>query len=159
MTYLIRDFEAQRDSEAALSFIDGSQTYEREVEPNRRVDDRVAAEYFPVLMKAVAARQGRILVAEDEGRVVGWAAIVVEENPLFVVEAERRFGYITELYVDETMRGRGVGQALIAACEDEARARGLNQVMIGVLSESKRTAEIYAEAGYRPYSMELRKYL
>ena len=48
MNYLIRDFDFQRDEEAALSFIRGSQAYEHEVEPNRRLDDAVADDYLPV---------------------------------------------------------------------------------------------------------------
>ena len=159
MNYLIRDFDLLRDREAALSFIRGSQAYEREVEPNRRVDPEVADEYLPVLLKAVADKEGRIFVAEREGRVIGWAALVVEDHPLFVIEAERRFGYISELFVEETARGGGAGQALMVACEEEARGRGLGQVVIGVLAQNKRTTEIYARAGYGPYTSELRKYL
>jgi GNAT superfamily N-acetyltransferase len=159
MQFSIRDFDLTRDREAALSFIRGSQAYEYEVEPNRRLDDRVAGEYLPVLLKAVADRQGRIFLAETAGRAIGWGAILVEENPLFVIEAERRIGYISELFVEEAARGLGVGQALMAACEDEARRKGLGQVVVGVLTQSKRTARIYDRAGYRPYTSELRKYL
>ncbi len=159
MHFHIRDFDLQRDRAAALSFIRGSQAYEHEVEPNRRLDPQVADNYLPVLMKAVADKQGRVLVAEQDGRAIGWAIILVEENPLFVIEAERRFGYIGELFVEAAARGAGVGQALMAACEDDARRKGLGQVMVGVLTQSKRTAEIYARAGYQPYTSELRKYL
>ena len=159
MTFRIRDIDLPRDKAAMLSFIRGSQHYEHEVEPDRRLDPQVADEYFPVLMDEVEAKQGRAFVAEHDGTAIGWAVVLVERNMLFVVEEERTYGYITELYVDEAARGRGVGRALIAACEDEVRRLGLGVVMIGVLSKSKRTVEIYARAGYRPYTSELRKYL
>tara|TARA_R110000868_G_scaffold2809_7_gene19388 strand:- start:4328 stop:4807 length:480 start_codon:yes stop_codon:yes gene_type:complete len=159
MIYLIRDFDFQRDREAALSFIRGSQAYEHEVEPNRRLDPQVADDYLPVLLGEVAAKRGRIFVAEREGRAIGWAAITPEQHPVFVVEAERAYGYITELFVAETARGGGVGRALMRACEDEARRLGLKQIVVGVLSANRRTAEIYASAGFEPYTAELRKYL
>jgi GNAT superfamily N-acetyltransferase len=76
-----------------------------------------------------------------------------------VVEHLRREGFIIELYVEEAMRGKGVGQALIAACEDEARRLGLKRIMIGVLSGNRRAAEIYQRAGYAPYQLELAKSL
>lgn len=159
MSFHIRDFDTARDKEAALSFIRGSQAYERQVEPDRRTDPQVADEYLPVLMQTVADKRGRIFVAEHDGKAIGWAAIIVEENMLFVVKEQRSYGYITELYVDEKSRSLGAGRALMAACEDEARRLGLGHVMVGVLTRSERTAEIYARAGYQPYTSELRKYL
>ena len=158
-TILIRNFDPSRDKPAALSFIMGSQLYEREVEPDRRVDPQVAEDYFPVLMDEVTKKRGRIFVAERDGVAVGWAAMTVEENMLFVVEAERTYGYITELYVDEKFRSLGIGQALIEACENEARRLGLGHIMIGALTRSRRTMDVYTRAGYQPYTSELRKYL
>lgn len=159
MAFCIRDFDLTRDKLAALSFITGSQEYERAIEPDRRIDPDVADEYFSVLMEQVATRQGRVFVAECDGRPVGWTAITVEENMLFVIEEERTYGYITELFVDEKSRGLGIGRALIEACEDEARRLGLGHIMIGLLTRSERTMDIYRRAGYSPYTSELRKYL
>ena len=159
MSFSIRDFDPSRDKPAALTFIMGSQLYEREVEPDRRVDPQVAEDYFPLLLEEVAKKRGRIFVAERDGVAIGWVAITVEENMLFVVEKERTYGYITELFVDEKSRGLGAGQALIEACENEARRLGLGHVMIGLLTQSKRTMDIYTQAGYQPYTSELRKYL
>lgn len=159
MSFSIRDFDLSRDKPAALSFIMGSQLYEREVEPDRRIDPQVAEDYFPVLMDEVTKKRGRIFVAEQDGVAIGWAAITVEEAPLFVAEEERTYGYIAELFVDEKCRGLGVGQALIEACENEGRRLGLGHLMIGLLTQSRRTMDIYRQAGYQPYTSELRKYL
>ena len=159
MSLRIRDFDPANDKIAALSFILGSQHYERALEPDRRIDLAVADDHYAVLMKDVTANAGRVFVAETEGRAAGWAVFVVAQAPAYVVEDQRTHGYIAELFVDESTRGLGVGRALIAACEDEARARGLGHMTIGVLTASRRTAEIYARAGYAPYTSELRKYL
>ena len=159
MTYLIRNFDAQRDHEAALSFIMGSQAYEAQVEPNRRLDPSVATDFLPLLMQEVAQKRGLVLVAESDGHAVGWAVMTEEDLPIFVTLTERHYCYIGELFVAEKMRGHGIGRALMAACEEEARARGIGQIMIGVLTASERTHEIYKRAGYAPYASELRKYL
>ncbi len=159
MTFRIRDIVLPQDEDAALSFILGLQEYEYAFEPDRRLDGTVAAEHFAVLTKQLAERGGRVFMAEDEGKTIGWAVLIVEEKPLFVTEEERAHGYIAELFVVEGARGLGVGSALIAACEEEARRRGLKQIMIGVLTKNRRTAELYARAGFAPYSSELRKYL
>jgi GNAT superfamily N-acetyltransferase len=159
MSLVIRDFDPSRDEVAARAFIDGSQRYEAAFEPNRRLDGQVAVEQYTFLTGRVAHHGGRIFLAEEDGRAIGWAVMSVEEHPVFVVEAERRYAYIAELFVDEAKRGLGVGRALIAACEDEARRAGLRQIKIGVLTANRRAAEIYRRTGYGPYSMELRKYL
>jgi GNAT superfamily N-acetyltransferase len=159
MTLLIRDFDEARDRAAALAFIDGSQAYEHAFEPDRRLDGAVAGEHYAVLMARVAKKRGRIFMACEGARALGWAVFHHDENMIYVVEAERAFGYIAELFVVEDARGRGIGRALIEACEAHARAEGLGHIMIGVLARNKRTADIYAQAGYAPYAVEMRKYL
>jgi GNAT superfamily N-acetyltransferase len=159
MSFRLRDLEPAADKPAALSFIDGSQAFEHAIEPDRRLDQAVAEEWYAVLMQRVAKGQGRIFVAEQEGRAIGWGIFLVEEAPLYVTEDVRREGFIVELYVVEEARGLGVGQALIAASEDEARRLGLKRIMIGVLAGNTRAASIYQSAGYRPYQLELAKSL
>lgn len=159
MSVRIRDFDPIEDKAAALAFIQDSQIYERAFEPDRRVDGTVADDHFAVLTENVASNQGRMFVAEVDDLAVGWAVFIVDKSPDFVVEEQRPHGYIAELFVAESARSRGLGQALIAACEDEARRLGLGLLMIGLLTENRRAAEIYARAGYAPYASRLRKYL
>jgi GNAT superfamily N-acetyltransferase len=155
----IRDIELPKDRAAAVSFIMGSQRFERAFEPDRRIDPAVAEDYFAVLMTRVDDHKGQVLVAEEHGRAIGWAVLLVEEGPLFVVENQRTYGSLCELYVQEERRGRGVGRALISACEVQARCLGLGHIMIGVLAGNERAKAIYGQAGYAPYHVELRKYL
>lgn len=159
MSFRIRDIRLPEDKPTALSFILDLQLHEHAFEPDRRLDSAVADEYYAVLTNRVARNKGRILIAEENGNAVGWAAFTVEQNSVYVVEGERTYGYIIELFVNENARGRGVGRALIAACEDEARRLGLKQIMIGVLAGNERAADIYARSGFSPYASELRKYL
>lgn len=157
--FTIREARLPDDESACLSFIAGLQRYEHRFEPDRRIDPAVAEDYFAVLLKRVAEHRGRIFVAEADGKAIGWAVFVVEQNAIYVVEGERTYGYVAELFVNEEARGRGIGQALIEACESEGRAKGLKLMMIGVLAGNTRTASIYGRAGYSPYATELRKYL
>jgi GNAT superfamily N-acetyltransferase len=159
MSFRIRDIDLPKDETAALSFIDGSQRFEYAFEPDRRLDSSVAGEHFAVLMKRVAERDGRIFIADEDSRAVGWAVFYVEQNMLYVIEQQRTHGYIAELFVNEDARSLGVGRTLIASCEAESLRLGLRQIMIGVLAGNSRAAWIYARAGYSPYSSELRKYL
>src|SRR5690242_1627915 len=119
--FTIRELRLPEDKPACLSFIHGLQTYERAFEADRRVDAQVAADYFAALMKRVAEQQGRVFIAETGGRAIGWAVLVIEHNYVYVIEEQRIFGYIAELFVNADTRGRGIGRALLAACETEVR--------------------------------------
>ena len=158
-SFTIRDARLPGDKPALVSFIDGLQHYEHKFERNRRIDAEAGEDYFGVLLQRVAEHEGRIFVAEAGEQPIGWAVFLVEQEYVYVIEDERTYGYIAELFVNESVRGRGVGQALIRACEDEGRARGLRRMMIGVIPANARAARVYAEAGYSPYAMELRKFL
>lgn len=81
------------------------------------------------------------------------------ENLPFVIEEERIFGYIDELFVEEEFRGQGIGRALIAACEEAGRALRLKLIMIGVVAGNARARKTYEAAGFSPYTIDLRKYL
>lgn len=158
--FQIRDARLPQDKAPLLEFILGSQQFEKSFELNRRLDDDVAPEYFESLCLEVEKRGGRIFVAEEgRGSLLGWAVAYAMEDEIFVTGAERRFAYLSELYVAEAARGAGIGQALIRACETWARSAGYSSIRIGVLSGNARADGIYREAGYAPYALTLRKYL
>ena len=159
MTYLIRDARLPADREQLHEFIMGTQRFESAFEPNRRLDRPVAAEYLALLEADVRSKGGRILVVEQAGKLLGWGVVHAQEDDVYVIGEERSFAYISELFVVEAVRGKGVGRALIAACEDWARSKGLNVIQIGVLPGNRRAASIYEKAGYSPYAIQLRKYL
>ena len=156
---VIRDGRLPQDEILFAGFIDALQAYERAFEPDRRVDPRAGADYLPVLFKRVAEHDGCIFVAELAGRPVGWAVFHCLEGPVYLEPAERRAGLVAELYLEEAARGRGLGKALLQACEAAARARGLKRLQIGVHSGNARARQAYTAAGFAPYMQELRKYL
>ncbi len=155
----IREADVTRDRVALLSFIMGSQQFEYAIEPNRRLDEPVAAEHLDKLIAHLREHDGKMFVAEAGGQVLGWAVVATYKGEAFIVPEERDYAYIFELFVAEKTRGQGTGRALIAACEDWARAKNFKTIQIGVLAGNARAASIYRAAGYSDYALELRKYL
>jgi GNAT superfamily N-acetyltransferase len=159
-TTSIREARLADDKPAILEFIFALQLHERAFEPNRRIDPQVAEEHYAVLIPHVAKHNGKILVAEDEAaHAVGWAAFHEEEGGVFILAEERKHGFLAELYVVEAARGGGVGRALIAACEDWARGRGLVSLRIGLSARNADAQKVYERTGYAPYALQMRKYL
>lgn len=60
------------------------------------------------------------LVAVSDGALVGFAHFWVNPRPLLGRDA----GFLDDLYVDPSQRGRGIGRQLIKALSDIASARG-----------------------------------
>lgn len=106
-----------------------------------------------------AEHHGIFLIAEDSGKPVGWAFAHDAPGHVFVVEPERRHGSLAELYVQPEARSHGHGRALIAACEEWARARGHKLLTVGVLSKNARAIRSYEGAGFSPYTSVMRRYL
>lgn len=61
---------------------------------------------------------------------------------------------IHDIVVLDTHRGRGIAQALLAAAEGEARARGCCKLTLEVLSNNRRALASYARFGFRPYELD-----
>ena len=72
------------------------------------------------LMRLGATGVDRVLVAEDDGRIVGLVGVHVSRSLEYDGDAAK----ISAIVVDESRRGTGLGRALVAAAETEARARG-----------------------------------
>jgi len=155
---VIRNVHLPDDEPAILSFIWGLQKFENAFEPNRRLDAGFADEHWADVRRLVAER-GAMFIAENGGGRVGWAFVVEEAGDLFVKESERRYGFIAELYVEASARGQGHGRALIAACEDWSRHRGMTVLIIGVLTGNGKAAAVYQRDGFVPYNLFMRKYL
>jgi GNAT superfamily N-acetyltransferase len=106
-----------------------------------------------------AERHGIMLIAEQDGRAIGWAFAHDERAELFVIEAERRHGFLAELYVLPEARGQGHGRALIEGCEAWAKDRGHKLLMVGVLAQNSQAVRAYEGTGYAPYLTLMRRYL
>lgn len=98
---------------------------------------------------ASRAEAGELLVATDaSGQVLGSVLFVLPGSHYAELsrpgEAEFRM-----LAVDPAAQGRGVGQALVEACIDRARAHGASAIVICVRDFSKPAQRLYARLGFR----------
>lgn len=155
----IREARLPADEPAILSFIDGLQAYEAAFEPDRRRDPDFTVEHWREVQHRCAEKHGILLIAEDGGKPVGWAFAHDQNAELFVVAPERRHGYLAEIFLMPQARGKGLGRALIAACEDWARGRGHKLLTIGVLARNPGAIRAYEGVGYEPYIVTMRRYL
>lgn len=156
MTAVIRTAR-EDDRDALVEQFLALNRYEEPIAGNRRTDRDGAVACLDAALARVAEAGGATLVAERDGRVVGHAVVVFETDAPFVREELRPYACVTELFVREELRGRGIGTALLEAAEAVAAARGLRRLTIGVLAGNARTAALYARLGFTPHAVEMEK--
>jgi len=84
------------------------------------------------------------LVATHGGEVVGWvAASPVSDRCAYAGVLEH------SVYVDERLRGQGIGRRLLDALIDRADASGIWTIQSGVFPENVPSIEVHQRCGFR----------
>ena len=115
-----------------------------------RPEDDAWREYLERIAD-VAERADRtdVLVALEDGRILGSATLELdgrteaEDGPLGPSEA-----HIRMLGVDPGARKRGVGRALMNACEDRARDAGRTHMTLHTTERMRDAQRMYEHLGY-----------
>ena len=96
-----------------------------------------------------------LIVAEIEGEIAGFGALHVQN----LIERDDLGTHVAALVVAERFRRRGVGEALMARLEEEARARGSRYLALNTAHRRADAHAFYEALGYehtgRRYGKEL----
>ena len=89
-----------------------------------------------------------VLVALTGGRVVGCVTFVEGDEPLSQLD-DPEAATIRMLGVASAARGRGVGEALVRACIERARASGYRRVALHTRTSMTGAQRLYERLGFR----------
>ena len=118
----------------------------------------IRGKYIDYLLAACQKSDGSILVAEESGRVVGFACVLCRVKSEEIVEKEREYAYITDLVVLEPFRKAGIGSELLQRPKHELRA-GATRIRLGVLAANPQAHRLYQKLGYADREVVLEKQL
>ena len=85
-----------------------------------------------------------VLVAEDEGAVIGFASVMAVD----VIHVDPPAAMLVALVVAEARRGRGVGRMLAEAAEAWARAHGADRLTLASGHARRGAHAFYERIGY-----------
>ncbi|NIX77945.1 GNAT family N-acetyltransferase [Microvirga terricola] len=139
------------DRNAVIELIHQLNVFEADLTGDRRRDYGGAEGYYDELMQRLGSRQGRIILAIDNGIVVGAMGFSCDQDAAYITDDVRRHGTVTDLIVNEQWRGRGVGQMLLREAERLTREAGFKRLHIGVLAANERAERTYRAFGFEPY--------
>jgi ribosomal protein S18 acetylase RimI-like enzyme len=135
----------------------------REAEPGdlAAITDLVGQLGYPSAEAAVAGRLERladdakswVFVAVEDGRVVGLAAVHV----MSILERDDPIARVTAMVVDESMRGGGVGTALVDRLEEVARSEDCDKIDLTTRHKREGAAAFYRGRGFEETSLRFVK--
>ena len=87
---------------------------------------------------------GRAWLIEETGRTIGYAVLGLG----FGIEYGGPDAFVDDLYLVPDARGRGLGGAVLALLEDEARSLGLAALFLVVDPDNRPARRLYDGAGF-----------
>jgi GNAT superfamily N-acetyltransferase len=106
------------------------------------------AEVRESALSLAAAGGHTIIVAELDGEIVGYAQTSRRRELLFAPSVE-----LDQLLVSERCRGRGIGRALMARVETDARQAGIDCLKLSSQLWRSQTHVFYESLGFRCFKM------
>ena len=155
--YRIEPFQ-RADLPIVAAFVCAIQEHERIATPELRPGSEIASSYTELLLRTVADQDGVMLLAKHRDNCIGFACAWIEEDddPL-VREDARHLAYVSDIFVEDGWRRRGVGRTLLAAVEAEMLKRGCRRVRVRSKATNLAASRCYEAAGYRPYEITFDK--
>ncbi|MBD2463124.1 GNAT family N-acetyltransferase [Oscillatoria sp. FACHB-1407] len=150
------------DRSTLVTLMELLQDAECALHSNRSPGSEMGDAHLAYLEELVREQNGQIYVAQSEVDILGFIICFVEkldDGDSHVVESERTYGYISDLYVVSSMRKRGVAAALMQASEQHFLSLNLAVVRVGSLCSNEPAAKFYQKVGYQPYEIVYEKRL
>ncbi|MFL5523762.1 MAG: GNAT family N-acetyltransferase [Gemmatimonadaceae bacterium] len=114
------------------------------------------ADPIPERLAKLRARAGTaVLVAEHRGRAVAVVTVHLFDS----LHTSEPVAWLTAVVVDEAMRGKGVGSAIVKRAEEWAIQQGARKVSLTSALRRKEAHQFYLAGGYEHTGVRLSKNL
>lgn len=98
----------------------------------------------------LAERDTFLLIAEGDGQLDGYALVTFHGTDDSHTTGDR-FAELQSLVIAVDRRGGGLGTALLHEVYRQVRARGVEEMVIGVLATNERAMRLYRREGFQPW--------
>jgi ribosomal protein S18 acetylase RimI-like enzyme len=115
-------------------------------------DGSLEATYRTFFVKQLSNSYATVLLAEVEGRIVGYAFVRLEQASF--LDLSPAAGWVHDLCLEESARHAGIGQALVREAIATLRRSGASPVMLTVAPWNTRARRLFAFLGFRETMIE-----
>ncbi len=120
------------------------------------VSDNYKDKYFQKTMTDVSKYNGKVLLFEENRKIVGLIVGVVNNDEMnnFDFNAPK-IGRITELIVTKEYRGRNIGKKLLDGMRTYLKSIGCKRIKIAVLGYNESAVKFYENNGFHVRTIEM----
>ena len=151
--YCREDFEQLR--ELALGLYDTMHPTEAVLESDSENFDV----FLQYLIGIQSKESGRILVAEQEGRLVGFVCLLGPIRSQGLDDIDEAYAFLSDLFVRPDCRGKGIGRLLTEKAERHARSSGAGRIALKVLAQNAVARRFYDHLEYQDRFVVMSKQL
>lgn len=123
--------------------------FHRQRDPHFTRTDSAHQLFSSWFVKQIEEEGASALVAEVDGKVVGYALGIVRQHP--PVFARRTYGEINDIAVSSEYRRRGVGQALFERLQQWFKSRGIERIETRVATSNEVSSTFWRKMGFKLY--------
>ena len=118
---------------------------------------RTPADYASFIGTQLEDPDVAVLVADDNGEVIGYAYTAVEGYDYMALRGPA--GVLHDLIIAPGHRGRGVGRLLLDATLAFFRSRGVPRVVLSTAAQNEAAQRLFARMGFRRTMIEMTREL
>ncbi|PLS17251.1 GNAT family N-acetyltransferase [Bacillus sp. M6-12] len=119
--------------------------YEGTIGRAKPTDENIKQLVLPLLEKGCS-----YLIASDEGSVLGWVLIGFSKDQF----TGNEIGFIYELYVKESFRGKGISKQLMKSAIESLTNAGKPEIRLSVFADNE-AIKLYEKMGFKKRSITM----
>ncbi|MDF5712418.1 MAG: GNAT family N-acetyltransferase [Rhizonema sp. NSF051] len=105
------------------------------------------------LTRLASQERSVLLVAEDELRLVGFLAAIVErEVPIYRLQ---EFAFIHEIWVEQEYRHQGIARQMVMLSIERFDQMGVKQIRLDTAEVNEAARQLFASCGFRTGTREM----
>jgi len=161
MDFVIREYR-DTDRPAFIRLMEELQDHLIEIDTLKKLRrlPEFGEEYAEQTIRTVTANKGKILIAEQNGDVIGCVIGIIEKQESLPSEFVPTVqGRIVELVVSSHVRGKGIGAGLMNAIETYLKDAGCELLRVGAMAVNTGARNFYEKHGYEDRMIDLIKKL
>jgi GNAT superfamily N-acetyltransferase len=105
--------------------------------------------------KVINDQNSEILLSLVDNQVVGFAEVYFRTDRLNPARVAYNYGHLQSLLVTEAFRHHGIGEKLLEAAENWAKARGADEMRLDIWEFPEGPLRFYEKTGYRTLRRKL----
>ena len=119
--------------------------------------DHAEVGYASFLRSQLERDDTLVLVAEEDGRVIGYLFAALE--PMSWKELRGPAGFVHDVLIEDGARHSGAGTALVEAALRWMRDRGAARAILGTAARNTAAQRLFERLGFRPTMIEMTREL